>query len=151
MDDSGGDDHAARLEADRTAAGRVARTLATRLAVELPGVPSQQRGSFRGCRGRTPEGVSAVEYVATARVDLSSPEPGATVLTLLATLGYGDPVTSEVPGGRRWSVVADDFTVTVTTRPGAGEFLLVAVTGACRDIPADEQDDWLGRGVDDLT
>jgi hypothetical protein len=41
--------------------------------------------------------------------------------------------------------------VTVTTRPAAGEFVLLAVTGGCHAIPADEQDEWLDRDVDDLT
>jgi len=151
--DEGGD-HAARLEADRTSAGRVARTLATRLSVELPGRASGQQGSFRGCRERFPEGVAAVEYVASARVD--APAAGGDDLmepvpALLSSLGYGDPVASEVPGGRRWAVDADEFSVSVTTRPAAGPFVLVSVIGACRDIPADEQDVWLDRGVDDLT
>ena len=159
MDGDGGSsgegegDHAALLEADREAAGRAARTLATRLSADLPGRASQQRGSFRGCRGRSPEGVAAVEYAASARVDA----PGATqdallepVPDLLASLGYGDPVASEVPGGRRWAVAAEDFSVSVTTRPEAGSFVLVAVTGACREIPAAEQGAWLDRGVDDL-
>ncbi len=62
-----------------------------------------------------------------------------------------DVVTSDVPGGRRVSGVSGALTVSVTTRPDAGRFVIVSVVGGCQDIPSDEQDDWPNRDFDDLT
>jgi hypothetical protein len=152
-DTEDGDEHRAGLEADRTRAGDLVRALAPRFAADLAGTVRTASGSFRGCRGRSPEGVAAVEYVASARIDAGRAAPDDLLAPVPAYLrGLGDdPVTSPVPGGRRISIETEGSTVTVTTRSSAGPFLLLAVTGACRDIPADEQDEWLGLGVDDLT
>lgn len=142
------DDHARLLEADRTTAGETVRALAPRLAADLAGTVRSASGGYRGCRGRSPEGVAAFEYVASARVDAGR----AADDDLLATVpSYLEGEVTEVPGGRRVSTERDGVVVSVTTRPGAGRFVLLSVVGRCHDVPADEQDDWLGRGVDDLT
>ncbi|MFB9313506.1 hypothetical protein [Nocardioides plantarum] len=144
--------HRTRLESDRAEAGELVRGLTPRLVAELVGAAQSPRGSFRGCRGRAPEGIAAVEYVATVRIDAGPAAPDDLLQPVPAYLsGSDDVVESTVPGGRRLTAPWGDLTVTVTTRPAAGDFLLVTVTGGCHDIPADEQDEWLDRGVDDLT
>lgn len=142
-------DHAALLEADRTAAGETVRALAPRLAADLAGTVRSASGSYRGCRGRSPEGVAAFEYVASARVDAGRAADDDLLATVPSYLG--EVVDAEVPGGRRATAERDGLVVSVTTRPGAGRFVLLTVVGRCHEVPADEQDDWLGRGVDDLT
>ena len=145
-------DHRSLLESDRRDAGELVRVLAPRLVAELVGTAQHPRGSFRGCRGRAPEGVAAVEYVATVRIDAGRGAPDDLLQPVPSYLGGPkDAVRSEVPGGSRVTAPRGALTVTVTTRPAAGPFLLVAVTGGCHEIPAEEQGEWLDRGVDDLT
>lgn len=165
MDDEGGTDpgtggtdrtgdHAARLDADRTAAGDVVRTLAPGLAADLDGAVRTATGSFRGCRERTPEGIAAFEYVATARVDAGPAAPQDLldpVPTSLQAAGTVDLATSDVPGGRRVATESEGLAISVTARPDAGRFVLVQVIGGCHEVPADEEDAWLDRETDDLT
>jgi hypothetical protein len=152
MDDAGTDDArpdgGAAAEADRTRAGEVVRDLLGALRDD-GGRASSATGSFRGCRERFPEGVAAVEYVASARVD--GIDDLAPVEPRLADLGLGEPSAADVPGGRRLAVTGDGLTVTATHRPAAGSFVLLSVVGGCHDVPADDQDSWLTRAPDDLT
>ncbi|GAA5154375.1 hypothetical protein GCM10023340_37840 [Nocardioides marinquilinus] len=135
-------------EADRTRAGDVVRDLLAGLQAD-GGRPTSATGSFRGCRERFPEGVAAVEYVASARVD--GVDDLAAVAPRLAGLGLGEPSATDVPGGRRLAVSDGGLTVTATHRPAAGAFVLLGVVGGCHDVAADDQDSWLARAPDDLT
>lgn len=134
---------------------RDARALAAEVlvAVEraLPGRRNRASTDFRGCESGGLEHFRSFAYRVDARVDAGAGagRPYASRLrTALEELGL-EVRAERRPGTTLLRAAREDVGVVLTERPGAGDFVLVAVSGPCVDVPEEQSDEWLRRTDDE--
>ncbi|WP_232676442.1 hypothetical protein [Nocardioides sp. R-C-SC26] len=140
----------AKLVRQRHQVQDVAATLEAAVQRRWPGEVMAGAGRYRPCRSSGPNTFESFQFEYTGRFE---PAPGTTV-SLTALTGDDVPVFGEVvaiPGAQRVTGVAppveggdEQIDVTVDHRiDGPTQWLVLAVRGACVEVPPERSDYWL--------
>lgn len=120
-----------------------------RSAAEVLGAaPTSGSGQFRGCESSGPETFRNFSYRATARLDVG-PDTTRPYLDTLAPVlqdaGFEAIESGERPGGRTLTATRNDIESSFSELPDQGDYVLLAISGPCIDVPEDDSDLWLAR------
>lgn len=144
MDD---DDPRQALEQQRRDARELAVEVLDLVEEALPGRRSRVSGDFRGCESGGLEHFRSFGYRLDARVDAAegADRPYATRLRRALEERGLEARTVRRPGTTLLRADRGEVGVLLTERPGAGDFVLVAVSGPCVDVPEEQSGAWLRR------